>query len=113
MNNLIADNTPAGVFGKINAPSPIQDLVDQGGAGGISNVLTNGVVLFFRVGIIVFFIMVLVSAFQWITSGGDKEAVASARGRLTNSIVGLVIMGLAGLIARVLGNIVGISLPIV
>jgi hypothetical protein len=112
MNKLIAE-TPAGIFGTINPPSPIQGLVDKGGAGGISTVLSNGVVLFFRVGIIVFFIMVLWSAFEWITSGGDKEKVASARGRLTSSMVGLAIMGLAGLIARVIGDVVGISLPIV
>ncbi len=37
------------------------------------------------------FIYLLWGAFQWVTSGGDKEAVSKAQKRITNALVGLVI----------------------
>lgn len=49
-------------------------------------------------------------AFQWITSGGEKEAVGKARQKLLASIIGLMILALAFLLARVVGQIVGIDL---
>lgn len=110
MSNLLA-KTPEDIFGRINAPSPIQPLVDQGGAGGLSIVLGNAIVLIFRIGIILFVFMVVISAIQWILSGGDKEAVASARGRLTSAVIGLVILGLAWVITTTVGNISGVDLP--
>lgn len=110
MNNLLA-KTPEAIFGKINAPSPIQSLVKQGGAEGLSTVISNAISLIFTVAIILFVFMVLISAVQWILSGGDKEAVASARGRLTSAIIGLVILGLTWVITTTLGTLTGIALP--
>jgi hypothetical protein len=38
------------------------------------------------------FANLIVGAFEWITSGGDKGKVDKARERMVNSIVGLVIL---------------------
>ena len=43
-------------------------------------------------------IMVIISGFKYITSGGDTSSVASAKGTLIYAIVGLVIVALAQLI---------------
>ncbi len=110
MNNLLA-KSPSEVFGTIVPPSPIQPLVEQGGAGGLSTVFSNAIVLIFTVAIILFVFMVVISAVQWILSGGDKEKVAAARGRLTNAVIGLVILGLAWVITSLLGYLTGIDLP--
>lgn len=110
MKNLLAANLED-VFGTINAPTSIQPLVNKGGAGGISDVLTKFIILFYEIAIILFIFMVIFSALQWITSGGDKEKVASARGRLTNAIIGLVILGLAWVITQTLGKFTGINMP--
>ncbi len=40
-------------------------------------------------------IMVIISGFKYITSGGDSNAVASAKSTLVYAIVGLVIVALA------------------
>ena len=53
--------------------------------------------------------MVVISALQWIVSGGDKEAVAKARSRLTYAIIGIVLLALSFLILRVIGQITGFS----
>jgi hypothetical protein len=110
MNNLLAKN-PEDVFGQIAAPSSIQSLVSKGGAGGISLVIKNLIILIYQVAIILFLFMVIFSALQWITSGGDKEKVAGARGRLTNAIIGLFILAFAWVITATLGKITGIDLP--
>lgn len=110
MNNLLAAK-PEDVFGTITAPTSIQPLVDKGGAGGISDVLSKFIILFYQIAIILFIFMIIFSALQWITSGGDKEKVANARSRLTNAIIGFIILGLVWVITNVLGTITGISLP--
>ena len=56
---------------------------------GLLRALIN---LGFIIGVTVFFFILLIGAIQWITSGGDKGAVESARGKVTNALVGLVIL---------------------
>lgn len=95
------------VFGRVVPPQQILNL--GFGAAGISSVLSNIINLIFTAAAIVTLFMILFSAFQWITSGGEKENVAKARGRLTWAIIGLVLLSLAFLFMRVLGNITGFS----
>lgn len=54
--------------------------------------IPNLVGLFFVVGILVFFFYMIFGALGWITSGGDKAAVETARARITNAIIGIVIL---------------------
>lgn len=93
------------VFGLIQPP----EFIDKIGFGqyGISKVLSILVDLIYVIAGIVFLFMIVISAFQWITSGGDKEAVAGARKRLTHAIIGIALMALAGVIITVLGKIIG------
>ena len=44
--------------------------------------------------------MIIVSAFKYITSGGDSNKVASAKSSLIYAIIGLVIVGLAQFIVN-------------
>jgi hypothetical protein len=109
MNKLLAEK-PADIIGTITAPSPIEELTKKGGAEGMSIVINNGITLLYQAAIILFVFMILISALQWITSGGEKEKIASAKGRLTSAIIGLVILGLAWVIVSVLGTITGIKI---
>jgi hypothetical protein len=43
-------------------------------------------------GVLIFFFYMLIGGIQWITSGGDKAGLESAKGKITNAIVGLVIL---------------------
>ena len=45
-------------------------------------------------------LMIVISGFQFVTSGGNDEAVANARKRITNSIIGLIIVATAWVIVR-------------
>ncbi len=76
----------------------------------LAGVLTNILTIVFVVAAIIVLFMLIAGAFQWITSGGDKEAVAKARGRITHALIGLVILALAYLILRVVGQLVGVDI---
>lgn len=101
----LCQESPLGVLGKIVPPSQIQNL--GFGAEGISNILNRGIELLFIVAGIIFVFMIVISAVQWIVSGGDKEGIGKARGRLTAAIVGIVLLSLAFVIIRVVGQITG------
>lgn len=53
-------------------------------------------------------LMIIISGFQFVTSAGKDESVANARKRITNSIIGLIIIALAWTIVTfVIDRIVG------
>lgn len=72
----------------------------------ISNILT----IFFSIGVIMVLIFLILGAFDWITSGGEKENVAKARSKILNALIGLAILALAFLIARIGGQIAGVDI---
>lgn len=48
--------------------------------------------LAFVVGNIIFFFMLIMGAIQWISSGGDKAGIESARGKITSALIGIVVL---------------------
>ena len=45
-------------------------------------------------------LMIIISGFTLITSAGSQDAVANSKKRITSSVVGLIIVGLAWIIIR-------------
>lgn len=91
------------VIGTIEPPPPTKDLT-------LTTFLSNVVTIIFIVGGLLVFFMIIFAAFQWITSGGEKEAISKARGRITWAIIGMVVLALSFVIVRVLGEILGFEL---
>jgi len=56
------------------------------------------------------FVFLILGGIQWITSGGDKAGMESARNKITHAIVGLIIVGAAWAIMTLVGNFLGISI---
>ena len=46
----------------------------------------------FVAGAIIFFFMLMIGAIQWMSSGGDKGALESARGRIASALIGIIIL---------------------
>ena len=69
----------------------------------ISNVLT----ILFGVAVLVVLFMLVWGAYEWITSGGDKEAVGKARSRILNALIGLAVLAVAFAIAVVAAQFLG------
>jgi len=75
-----------------------------------ANLITKAVEMVFIAGIIFFFFMLIIGGVQWIASGGDKQAIESARGRLTNALIGMVILLGSYAILKLIGLIFGIDI---
>lgn len=93
------------IFGQVSPPPEVAKI--GSGKEGIATLLSNIINIIYAVSAIVFIFMLLISAFQWLTSGGDKEKIESARARLTWAIIGLVILASTFVILRIVGSITG------
>ncbi|OGK36820.1 hypothetical protein A3F03_01190 [Candidatus Roizmanbacteria bacterium RIFCSPHIGHO2_12_FULL_41_11] len=58
----------------------------------LADVLTFFIRFFFVLGGIMALLYLLLGAFAWITSAGDKEAVTAARDKITNAIIGVILI---------------------
>lgn len=107
-NPNTAPQTDVGkAFGQIVPPSAIQKL--GFGAAGISAFLSNLVVLIYSISVIIVLFMFFWASFDWITSGGEKEKLASAQKRIVNAVVGLVLLASSFAILKVLSIFTGFS----
>lgn len=78
--------------------------------------ISNALQIVFIAAVLAVLIFLIIGAFRWITSGGDKEAIGKARGHIVNALIGLAILALAFFITVLAGQIVGIdiiNLPII
>lgn len=95
---------------QINVSPPAQGYKDLG------EFIGNIVQIAFGIGLIVTLIYLIWGAFDWITSGGDKEAVGKARGKIINALIGIAVLAVAFALANVAAQILGwddiYSLPI-
>lgn len=86
---------------KIPNLSPFDNLA------GLINVLIS--LAFFVAGLL-FLFNLITAGIQWISAGGDPKALTSARARITNAVIGLLIVVAAYAIAAIAGVIFGISI---
>lgn len=69
--------------------------------------VTNLITLSFTIAVVVVLIMLIWGAFEWIVSGGDKEAVGKARGRIINALIGLAVLAIAFALTTLGAQILG------
>lgn len=84
--------------------------IPQGGVGTVEKIIQNGITIFIIVGVIITLIFLILGGIQWITSGGDKEALQKARKRITFAVIGIVVILLALLIVNIIGGLLGVNL---
>lgn len=96
-------------FGTIKPPPELLPFTapDPTGKAGISKFLSNLVALFYGLAGIVLIFMLLWGAWDWMTSEGDKEKLDSARKKIINAIVGIILFAVAFAIIQVLGQFTG------
>ncbi len=76
----------------------------------ISDFINAVIRLAFILALIIVLIMLIWGAIQWIFSGGEKEAVGSARDRIIHALIGLTILAVAFALVVLAGQFVGIDL---
>lgn len=85
--------------GNVKAPGG----VPQGGLDVVGTVFGNVLTIMITLAVIFTIIGIVWSGIQWITSGGDKGKVQSARSRLVWAITGLIIAVSTFLILNIIG----------
>lgn len=60
--------------------------------GYLSLLVQRLITLTLIIAVIVFFFTFLAGGIQWIVSGGDKAKTEAARGKITNAVVGLILI---------------------
>jgi len=95
--------------GEIEAVEPGVKFSDQW--KDLANILKGAVNVVFYVGIALCLIFMIIGGIKYATSGGDKEQAQAARGTITNSIIGfVVILGFRFILEIVLG-LLGVQAP--
>jgi hypothetical protein len=98
--------TVSSVFAQVNvAVTPPTGVTSN---TNVSVIIKNALIIVFTAATLLVLIYLIIGAFQWITSGGDKEAVGKARGKITNALIGLLILALSFVIVNVVTTILGL-----
>lgn len=76
----------------------------------VGTILSNSLYIIVAVAALLVLVFLIIGAFNWITSGGDKEKVGGARKTIFAALIGLAILALSFLIVRVVGQFLNIDI---
>lgn len=108
---LLADQAINDLFGGISPPAAM-NIGGSDAAAGFGKLIAFGINMFILVAGIVLIIFLLTGAFDWITSGGDKEKVTKAQNKITNALIGMVIViAVLTIFVAFAGKSLGIIVP--
>lgn len=102
--------TVASVYAQGNLDVKLDSPIEGAGNIQLNNIpafIVNGL---FYVGIFLAIVYLLFGGIKWMTSGGDKAKVDSARKHIISAIVGLVVVVGTFAILRILGTILGVNI---
>jgi len=89
----------------INIPQP--EKIKIGDIGMLISALVGTLLI---VAALLAFFMLIMGGIQWITAGGDKAGMETARNKITHAIVGLIIVGAAWAVMILVQNFLGVSI---
>jgi hypothetical protein len=106
INKLVAITiAPSGGFTGIGTFGVVTD----NGISTLSKIISMVIGVMTIVAIIWFVITLITGAIGIITSGGDKQALETARKKITTGAIGLLIVILALVLINLIGKILGIN----
>lgn len=76
----------------------------------LNNVLSGVIGLLTIIAALWFAIQFIIAGFNWINAGGDKNNAAAAWQKITNAVVGLLVVVSAWVIIALLGQMLGLSI---
>ncbi len=100
------------IFGKITPPDAIAKLEAAGGGNGngIFVLLNTIFKLAGTIAGLYFVIQIIIAGFTWLGASGDEKKTQKAWSTIWQSIVGILIVASAFVIAGVIGNILNIDI---
>lgn len=105
-NELLLSSPVNNVFGTpVKPPGPTWTNPVE----GISRIMVFSIRMALIIGVILVLFYLLWGALDWITGGGDQDKLDKARQKMTNAVLGIVIMVAAlGIFAAVAGDVLGL-----
>ncbi len=101
------------VYAAITNPA-VSGLVgaDPSTAGSfLGNLITTLLEMMIIVGALGALLYIILGGIRWVSAGGDKQGLEEARGRITNGIIGLVIIVGGWAIMLFVSGILGLDFP--
>ena len=108
---FLSSNDPAidALFGGISPPAGM-NIGGSDPVQGLGKLVAFGINMFIMVAGMFMILYLLLGAFDWITSGGDKDAVGKARNRIINALIGLAVLAIAFALAKVASQFLGFNI---
>ena len=97
-------------FGSFQSQSPLTQGAEEDPGANLEAILSNVLGFLTILGGIFFIIYFLIAAMDWITSGGDSGKLTTARNKMVQAVLGLVILVAAYGIIGLIGSVIGIDL---
>ena len=107
---FLAQNNPdvQHLFGTISPPTGMIGVTGSPQAV-ITNLISKGLLLFITVASLLLLMFLLWGALDWILSGGEKDKIEKAQRKITNAVLGYIIMFVMfALFGIITGDILGI-----
>lgn len=100
-----------GDLGKITPPDVVNKMNagDVTGATGVNTLISTVINLFFVFAGLVFVVMVVWGAVDFIISFGEKDAIGKARQKITWAIIGIIILSLIFVLLRIVERLTGLT----
>lgn len=80
------------------------------GQSFFAKAIPSAIGLAFVIGVLIFFFTIIIGAIQWISSGGDKQALESARGKISNALIGIIVLFATFAVIRLIQIFFGITI---
>ncbi len=108
---LIADITTTDL-GQLKAPAAFApDISTPAGAvAPLGKFLSTLIGFLTTLAGLMFLIYFILAALSWITAGGEKGKIETARGQMTNAAIGLVVVIAAYAIIGIVGGVLGLDI---
>jgi len=84
--------------------------VPSGGIDVIAKIVANAITIMMIIAVILSLFYLIIGGMQWISSGGDKAKVASARSRIMYAIICLVVAMAAFFLVSIIGYFFQVNL---
>ncbi len=56
---------------------------------------------------VIFLILIIISGFEWMMSGGDSEKIKKARSRIKNAVIGIIIIVFSYILVSLVFSLIG------
>ncbi|KKR33586.1 MAG: hypothetical protein UU37_C0003G0006 [Candidatus Gottesmanbacteria bacterium GW2011_GWA2_41_12] len=113
--NLLIKPVYAETIGCGGGLGPFADLICKNGSGAnvggaFNTLISNVIALLTFVAALWFLFQFLSAGFSWLGAGGDKAAVQAAQSKITNALIGLIIVVITWTLVGIIGKFLGINI---